>query len=55
MPGGAVRCGAADEWAWSPLTVGDVSCGPCAEEAKALMMLRMILSMGLERPLWFPL
>jgi hypothetical protein len=45
----------ADEWVWPPLAMGDVSCGPGAEEAEAFITICSILGMGLERSLWFPL
>jgi hypothetical protein len=44
-----------DEWPWSPLTVGEVSCGPDGEEAGELSTTLMILAVGLKRPLQFPL
>jgi hypothetical protein len=44
-----------DEWPWSPLAVGEVSCGPDGEEAGALSTPLMILGVGLKHPLQFPL
>jgi hypothetical protein len=45
----------ANEWAWSPLAVGDTSCNLGVEEAEALTTLHQIMGMGFERSLRFSL
>jgi hypothetical protein len=48
LPSHAGQATAADEWAWSPLAVSEVSCGLDNEEVEALSMPRTIPGVGLK-------